>query len=55
MSKSYTPGLKVLNQTKIYKDRILPMKGEVHAEIGEEVSSIKKGDVFEFYDFENLF
>ncbi len=24
-------------------------------EIGEEVSSIKKGDVFEFYDFENLF
>ena len=24
-------------------------------EIGEEVSLIKKGDVFEFYDFENLF
>ena len=24
-------------------------------EIGEEVSFIKKGDVFEFYDFENLF
>ena len=37
MSKSYTPGLKVLNQTKIYKDRILPMKGEVHTDIGEEV------------------
>ena len=24
-------------------------------EIGEEVSSIKRGDIFEFYDFENLF
>ena len=41
MSKSYTPGLKVLNQTKIYKDRILPMKGEVHTDIGEEVFMVQ--------------
>ena len=30
MSKSFTPGLKVLRNTKIIKDRILPLKGEVH-------------------------
>ena len=29
MSKSYTPGLKVLSNTKIVKERLLPLKGNV--------------------------
>ena len=34
MSKSYTPGLKVLEKTLIKKERILPLKGKVHVEEG---------------------
>lgn len=38
MSKSYTPGLKVLKKTKITKQRQLPMKGTVHLKKGMEVT-----------------
>ena len=38
MSKSYTPGLVVLENTKIRKLRQLPMKGKVKVEVGEIVS-----------------
>lgn len=37
MSKSYTPGLKVLTKTKIIKQRQLPLKGVVHLEKGMKV------------------
>ena len=37
MSRSYTPGLKILAQTKISKKRQLPMKGTVHLKIGDIV------------------
>ena len=37
MSKSYTPGLKVLNKTRIIKQRQLPLKGVVHLEKGMKV------------------
>ena len=30
MSKSYTPGLKVLKDTNVSKERLLPLKGSVH-------------------------
>ena len=30
MSKSYTPGLKILRNTKISKERLLPLRGDVH-------------------------
>ena len=39
MSKSYTPGLVVLENTKIRKLRQLPMKGKVKVEVGEIVST----------------
>ena len=29
MAHAYTPGLKVLHETKVHKDRILPLKGDV--------------------------
>ncbi len=41
MSKSYTPGLKILEKTSIDKDRILPLKGEVHVEEGTIVDANK--------------
>ena len=37
MSRSYTPGLKILSRTKIVKRRQLPMKGDVHLKIGDIV------------------
>ena len=37
MAHSYTPGLKVLKNTKILKERRLPLKGSVSALIGSEV------------------
>jgi hypothetical protein len=37
MAHSYTPGLKVLHETKVKKDRILPLKGEVVVEAGASV------------------
>ena len=39
MSKSYTPGLKVLKNSKVIKDRLLPLKGEVHSELNDSVNS----------------
>ena len=38
MSRSYTPGLKILAQTKISKKRQLPMKGIVHLKVGDKVN-----------------
>ena len=37
MARSYTPGLKVLANTKIEKNRRLPLKGKVLVEVGDEV------------------
>ena len=37
MAHSYTPGLKVLKNTKILKERRLPLKGSVSASINSEV------------------
>lgn len=39
MSKSYTPGLKVLKNTNVSKERLLPLKGDVHAKLNQKVSS----------------
>ena len=39
MSRSYTPGLKILARTKIIKKRQLPMKGNVHLKVGDVVKS----------------
>jgi len=41
MSKSYTPGLKVLKNTKVKKERLLPLKGKVHVEVKDIVNSDK--------------
>ena len=41
MSRSYTPGLKILSRTKIRKQRQLPLKGIVHLNVGDEVSPDK--------------
>ncbi len=37
MSRSYTPGLKILSRTKISKKRQLPLKGVVHLNVGDVV------------------
>jgi len=37
MSRSYTPGLKILSRTKISKKRQLPLKGVVHLSVGDVV------------------
>lgn len=39
MSKSFTPGLKVLRNFKLLKKRILPLKGIVHVKKGEKLKS----------------
>ena len=39
MSKSYTPGLKVLKYSKVSKERLLPLKGEVHVDVDNKVKS----------------
>ena len=39
MSKSFTPGLKVLKNTEIVKDRILPLKGDIHVKEDDVVDS----------------
>ena len=39
MSKSYTPGLKILEKTLVEKERLLPLKGKVHVDIGEIVDA----------------
>ena len=41
MSKSFTPGLKVLKEYIIQKNRILPLKGKVHVDKEEFVDSNK--------------
>ena len=38
MSKSYTPGLKILKSTILSKKRLLPLKGEVHVDKNEAIS-----------------
>lgn len=38
MAHSYTPGLKVLHESKVSKDRILPLKGEVVVEANSTVT-----------------
>ena len=39
MSKSYTPGLKVLKYSKVSKERLLPLKGKVHIDVDSAVES----------------
>ena len=39
MSKSYTPGLKVLKHSKVSKERLLPLKGKVHIDVDNIVES----------------
>lgn len=39
MSKSFTPGLKILKKYTILKDRILPLKGKIKTEIDKIVSA----------------
>ena len=39
MSRSYTPGLKILARTKIIKKRRLPMKGNIQLKVGDIVKS----------------
>ena len=39
MSKSYTPGLKVLEKTTIQKERLLPLKGKVHVDNDQRVDA----------------
>ncbi len=39
MSKSYTPGLKVLEDTKVIKERLLPLKGKVRVKQNDIVES----------------
>ncbi|MAV64588.1 MAG: hypothetical protein CMG00_05285 [Candidatus Marinimicrobia bacterium] len=41
MSKSYTPGLKILKNTKIKKERKLPLKGGINCKIGDFVENSK--------------
>ena len=38
MAHSYTPGLKVLKKTIFKKERILPLKGEVHVKRGDQLT-----------------
>ena len=39
MSKSYTPGLKVLKNSNVVKERLLPLKGNVLVNIQDVVNS----------------
>ena len=39
MAHAYTPGLKVLQHSKVRKERRLPIKGEVHKNIGDIVKA----------------
>tara|TARA_B100001029_G_C15051165_1_gene450819 strand:- start:56 stop:1159 length:1104 start_codon:yes stop_codon:yes gene_type:complete len=39
MSKSYTPGLKVLERVSVVKERILPLLGEVHVNKDDKVEA----------------
>ena len=37
MSKSYTPGLKIVDKMEVFKDRLLPLSGKVHVDKDEQV------------------
>ena len=37
MATSYTPGLKVLKKTLFKTKRILPLKGDVHVDVGQYI------------------
>ena len=37
MATSYTPGLKVLKRTIFKTKRILPLKGDVHVNVGDDI------------------
>ena len=39
MSRSYTPGLKILSRTRVKINRLLPLKGLVHYKLGDTVDS----------------
>ena len=39
MAHAYTPGLKVLQHSKVRKDRRLPIKGEVSKKKGDHVQA----------------
>ena len=39
MSKSYTPGLRIVENTKVAKERVLPLKGELHVNVDDNVES----------------
>ena len=39
MAHSYTPGLKVLKEVKIKKNRRLPLKGEILKSVGDRVKA----------------
>ena len=39
MSKSYTPGLKILKNTIILKERRLPLKGDINYKVGDKVEN----------------
>ena len=39
MSKSYTPGLKILEDTKVEKERVLPIKVDLHVNVNDYVES----------------
>ena len=41
MSKSYTPGLKILEKASVEKERILPLKGKVHVKLKEKLEADK--------------
>ena len=38
MATSYTPGLKVLKKTLFKTKRILPLKGNVHVKVGQNIT-----------------
>tara|TARA_Y100000590_G_scaffold426412_1_gene535473 strand:+ start:166 stop:1272 length:1107 start_codon:yes stop_codon:yes gene_type:complete len=39
MSKSYTPGLKIIDKTQVAKNRLLPLSGNVHVNKNDQVDS----------------
>jgi len=41
MAHAYTPGLKVLRESKIQKTRLLPLKGKLRVQTGDEVTPNK--------------
>ena len=50
MAHAYTPGLKVLQHSKIKKERRLPIKGEVHKNIGDIVEADERRSIDSLVD-----